>query len=127
MTTWLDPPPVNTSALKFLGLHPLVAQTLVRRGFNNPDAAIGFLNPLGLSALNATELPGMETAINRLTKAIRIREPICIWGDFDVDGQTSTTILVQTLRSLGAEVSYHIPIRARESHGVNLASQTDHK
>jgi single-stranded-DNA-specific exonuclease len=43
-----------------------------------------------------------------------------VWGDFDVDGQTSTTILFQTLKELGADVSFHIPIRERESHGVNL-------
>ncbi len=62
----------------------------------------------------------MASALDRLTFGIRKSEPICVWGDFDVDGQTSTTILVQTLRSLGAEVAYHIPIRAKESHGVNL-------
>ena len=120
MTTWLDPQPVNTSAFEILGLHPLVAQTLIRRGFTNPDAALGFLNPLRAPSYNATELPGLESALDRLITAIRIREPICVWGDFDVDGQTSTTILVQTLRSLGAAVTYHIPIRAKESHGVNL-------
>jgi single-stranded-DNA-specific exonuclease len=43
-----------------------------------------------------------------------------VWGDFDVDGQTSTTVLVSALKALGAQVSYHIPVRASESHGVNL-------
>ena len=62
----------------------------------------------------------MDQAIECLSTAIRNRDPICVWGDFDVDGQTSTTILVQTLRSAGANVIYHIPIRAKESHGVNL-------
>ncbi len=45
-----------------------------------------------------------------------------MWGDFDVDGQTSTTLLVQTLRALGANVSYYIPIRGKESHGVHIES-----
>src|SRR5450756_1251832 len=48
------------------------------------------------------------------------RQHICVWGDFDVDGQTSTTVLVQTLKVLGADVSYHIPVRQNESHGVNI-------
>ncbi len=43
-----------------------------------------------------------------------------MWGDFDVDGQTATTLLVSGLRGLGAKVIYHIPVRARESHGVGL-------
>ena len=47
---------------------------------------------------------------------------ICVWGDFDVDGQTSTALLVQTLRALGANVIYYIPIRGKESHGVHIES-----
>jgi single-stranded-DNA-specific exonuclease len=62
----------------------------------------------------------METAVERITSAIRNNEPICVWGDFDVDGQTSTALLVQTLKGLGADVNYHIPIRAVSSHGVHI-------
>jgi len=43
-----------------------------------------------------------------------------VWGDFDVDGQTSTAILIQTLRSLGADAAYHIPVRGPESHGIAI-------
>lgn len=62
----------------------------------------------------------MDAALERVSLAIRRRERICIWGDFDVDGQTATAILVETLRSLGADVTYYIPVRARESHGVHI-------
>ena len=120
MTNWSYPQPVDISALEVLGLHPLVAQSLVRRGFTNPDTARAFLDPLHSPSTNALELPGMEAALDRVATAIRDGEPICVWGDFDVDGQTSTAILIQTLRILGSKVAYHIPIRARESHGVNL-------
>jgi single-stranded-DNA-specific exonuclease len=119
MTRWLDPQPVDTSALENLGLHPLVAQTLIRHGYSSPDDARAFLDPLHSPSTPASELPGMDRALDRLTTAIRAGEAICVWGDFDVDGQTSTTILVQTLHSIGAKVTYHIPIRARENHGVN--------
>ena len=62
----------------------------------------------------------MARAVNRLWRAIRGGEPICVWGDFDVDGQTATALLVGTLRDLGAHVSYHVPVRETASHGVDL-------
>jgi len=66
------------------------------------------------------QLPDLEVAVDRLERAIRQRESSWVWGDFDVDGQTSTALLVQTLRLLGVDPGYHIPVRARESHGVNI-------
>ncbi|MCK7480947.1 MAG: hypothetical protein M0C28_29885 [Candidatus Moduliflexus flocculans] len=54
--------------------------------------------------------------------AIRNKDQICVWGDFDVDGQTSTALLVQTLGALGADVVYYIPVRGKESHGVHIES-----
>ena len=47
---------------------------------------------------------------------------VCVWGDFDVDGQTSTALLVQTLQALGANVTYYIPIRGKEGHGIHIES-----
>jgi single-stranded-DNA-specific exonuclease len=120
MTRWLDPPPVTVPAsFSDLGLPPLIAQTLVRRGFSDPAAARAFLHP---DALPSTPFPGIDTAVEIINLAMRKGEPICVWGDFDVDGQTSTTLLVQTLQSLGADVSYYIPIRGKESHGVHIES-----
>ncbi len=120
MTRWLDPPPVTVPAsFSDLGLPPLIAQTLVRRGFRDLASARAFLHP---DALPSTLFPGIETAVETINLAIRKREAICVWGDFDVDGQTSTTLLVQTLQTLGADVSYYIPIRGKESHGVHIES-----
>jgi single-stranded-DNA-specific exonuclease len=119
MTTWIEPPPFHGPVL-LPGLHPLVAQTLVRRGITTPEAARAFLDPDAGSSVPSTDLPGLSTAMDRIMRAIRSREPICVWGDFDVDGQTSTAILVQALQALGANVTYHIPVRAKESHGVNV-------
>jgi single-stranded-DNA-specific exonuclease len=120
MTHWLDPQPVDPSPIDELGLNTLVAETLIRRGFTNPVSARAFLDPLYTQTLPASILPGIDKALECITRVLRNREPICVWGDFDVDGQTATTILVQTLLSVGANVTYHIPIRAKESHGVNL-------
>jgi single-stranded-DNA-specific exonuclease len=102
------------------GLHPLVQQTLIRRGMTDAALARGFLDPDFYSPLPAEALPGLSAAADRVTESIRAGDPICIWGDFDVDGQTSTTVLVQTLGALGADVTWHIPVRAQESHGVNI-------
>lgn len=103
-----------------MGGHPLVAETLARRGILDPAAARAFLDPSAYTPSSPLDLPGMEKAIDRLARAIRDLEPVCVWGDFDVDGQTATALLVSTLRDFGSAVSYHIPVREQESHGVNL-------
>jgi single-stranded-DNA-specific exonuclease len=120
VTRWLAPHPVDIPAsFVNLNLPPLIAQTLVRRGISTPAEAQAFLHP---DALPSAPFPGIESAVERIILAIRSNEMICVWGDFDVDGQTSTTLLVQTLRALDAKVSYYIPIRGKESHGVHIES-----
>ncbi|MFN2110025.1 MAG: single-stranded-DNA-specific exonuclease RecJ, partial [Anaerolineae bacterium] len=59
---------------------------------------------------------------DRIESAICAGETICVWGDFDVDGQTATTVLVATLRDVGARVTHYIPVRATESHGIKVPS-----
>jgi len=103
-----------------VGGHPLVAKTLVRRGLTAVETARAFLDPDCYRPAPPTDLPNVTRAAERLEEAIRAEETICVWGDFDVDGQTATTLLVSTLADLGAVVRYHIPNRQRESHGVNL-------
>jgi single-stranded-DNA-specific exonuclease len=126
MPRWLDPPPVEIPAsFADLGLPPLIAQTLVRRGITTPEAARAFLDPHSQPIVSPFELPGMQSAVERIFLAIRREEQICVWGDFDVDGQTATALLVQTLGALGAEVTYHIPIRAVSSHGVHIPQLTE--
>ena len=118
MTRWLDPQPVEIPAsFSSLNLHPFVAQTLIRRGILTPDAARAFLYP---NALPFTSFPDVENAVSVIQATIQRNERICVWGDFDVDGQTSTALLVQTLRALGADVVYYIPIRGKESHGIHI-------
>jgi single-stranded-DNA-specific exonuclease len=125
---WIEPPPL-TIPPEFqiaVGGHPLLAETLLRRGIYDPGSGKGlpavqaFLNPDLYTPNPAADLPGMEETTSRLQRAILIGERIGVWGDFDVDGQTATTLLVETLQGLGADVIYHIPVRARESHGINL-------
>lgn len=119
---WIEPQPVHVPEPLRAAIdgHPLIAQTLARRGFADVKIARAFLDPEFYRPAPAADLPDAERAAERIERAIRQGEAICVWGDFDVDGQTSTTILVSTLRDLGGDVRYHIPHRQRESHGVNL-------
>ncbi len=120
MTRWLEPQAVNVPAsFSPLGLHPLVEQTLLRRGISSPEEIDAFLHP---DAIPSMPFPNIESATERVNLAIRKKETICVWGDFDVDGQTSTALLVQALRAIGADVIYYIPIRGKESHGVHVDS-----
>lgn len=120
MTRWLDPHPVEIPAsLQALGLPPLIAQTLLRRGIHSPVEAEAFLYP---EKNPPSKFPDIQKAVDLLNLAIGSKDKICVWGDFDVDGQTSTALLVQTLRTLGANVIYYVPIRGKESHGVHIES-----
>ena len=122
MREWIEPEDVKVpEALQaIVGGHRLVAETLARRGFAEVAAARAFLDPDYYKPAPPSDLPHMAEAVNRLEQAIRRGEAICVWGDFDVDGQTATTILLSTLKDLDAAVTYHIPNRQKESHGVNL-------
>jgi single-stranded-DNA-specific exonuclease len=122
MKEWTEPVEVEVPEgfADAIGGHPLVAGTLVRRGYGDLEAARAFLDPVRYQPAAPAELPNLTQAVERLWAAIRRGETICVWGDFDVDGQTATTLLVSTLKELGAVVRYYIPNRDRESHGVNL-------
>jgi single-stranded-DNA-specific exonuclease len=122
MRKWIEPEPIHVSEelRAAAGGHALVAEALARRGITAAEEARAFLDPDRYRPASAYELPGMQAAVERLAEAVQRGERICVWGDFDVDGQTATTLLVATLEELGAAVTYHIPIRESEGHGVNL-------
>lgn len=118
---WIEPVglPVPNEFREAIGGHPIVAETLVARGYGSVDAAAAFMQPGRYQPAPAQQLPGVVTAVDRLLQAKSRGTRICVWGDFDVDGQTSTALFVEILRSLDFRVDYHIPNRERESHGVN--------
>jgi single-stranded-DNA-specific exonuclease len=122
MKRWLDPPPVSVpdDLRRAVGGHPLVAERLARQGILTPDAAHRFLYPSAYKPASPDDLPDMDKAVSRLQYAIKHKQHILIWGDFDVDGQTATALLVSALRDLEAQVSYHIPNRFTEGHGIHL-------
>ena len=116
MPTWLDPLPITPSPdlQSTVGGHPLVAAILARRGITESGAALSFLDPDHYTPTPPDELPGVTQSAARLLEAVERGERILVWGDFDVDGQTSTALLVDALRGLGGQVDYYIPQRLSE-------------
>ncbi len=103
-----------------LGLTPLVARVLCARGVREPQEAIRFLQPsLKRDWTDPLEIPGMEEAARRVERAIIDEETIAVYGDFDVDGMTSTCLLTLGLRALGAHAHPYIPHRFGEGYGLS--------
>src|SRR5689334_21201898 len=116
---WQLPQPVfiPDDLRSFVGGHPRVAERLAGAGMTDIIAAKAFLDPSYYQPTSPFEFPDMAAAVERLDRALRQNEAILIWGDFDVDGQTATTLLFTALRSLRANVQYHMPLRDGEGHG----------
>ena len=119
---WREAAPATAPAslADFVGGHDLVAQYLARNGITTVAGARRFLSPEQYSPASPDELPDIDRAVDRLGRAIRDRERILVWGDFDADGQTSTALLYSALKRRGARVRYHVPNRFKEGHGVHL-------
>jgi single-stranded-DNA-specific exonuclease len=109
---------VPASLIANVGGHPLVAQTLARRGIDTPEAAQAFLDPAAYSPSDPLDFPDLVIAVYRLQQAIRCGDRIAVWGDFDADGQTSTALLLEVLKTLGADVVFRVPSR-HEGHGLH--------
>ena len=121
---WLEPETVipNIEIREAFQKTLLIAEHLTKKGISTNEQARRFLAPETSDQTSPFDFPDIEKAAERIRTAIKLKEKIGVWGDFDVDGQTSTAILVDGLQSLGADVVYHIPVRANESHGIQLES-----
>lgn len=115
----LDPQPAHVDRLvRELSLSPLLAHLLVQRGQTEPEQAWAFLNPRLEDLYDPYRMADMERAVERILEALRRRERILIYGDYDVDGITSTVVLKRALEMLGARVEFHIPERLEEGYGL---------
>jgi single-stranded-DNA-specific exonuclease len=121
---WIEPIPceVNEACLTACGGDIFLAQILLRRGYVRPDRIRAFLSPELYAPSPPEQLPDLVNASTLLKDITARRGKILVWGDFDVDGQTSTALLVDGLERLGADVSYFIPDRSAESHGIKVDS-----
>lgn len=121
-------PPVDAEAARQLAgqlnIAPLLAQVLLNRGLTDPQSCRDFLRPSLKSLHEPAGLPNLQTAAARIAQAIRDGQPIVIYGDYDVDGITATSILWHAIRVLGGQVSYYIPHRIEEGYGLNAEAVT---
>ena len=97
----------------------IIDRLLAVRGIKSKEEQEEFLNPLGLTLMHPNAFCDMPKAAERIVKAIDEKENILIYGDFDADGVTSTSVLMKTFSFLGANVDYYIPDRENEGHGLN--------
>ena len=102
-----------------LNIAPLVATLLVNRGINDLEKAKEFLFTEDQAFHDPFLLNDMKTSVERIQIAVEHQEPILIYGDYDADGVTSTTVLMSALKDIGANVQFYIPNRFTEGYGPN--------
>ncbi len=96
-----------------------IAGILLNRGIED---ITGFLSKSKKSIRHPNLLPDIDDAVNRILRAVQKKEKIIVYGDYDVDGMTSTAMMTDFLQSLGADVEYYIPDRVSEGYGLNSAA-----
>ncbi|MBI5969252.1 MAG: single-stranded-DNA-specific exonuclease RecJ [Deltaproteobacteria bacterium] len=107
-------------SLKELRISPLTAQILFNRGISSTDQARSFLYPALSDLPDPCTMKDMEKAVGRIFQAIRNRERITLFGDYDVDGTTAIALLFLFLQGAGALVDFYLPRRLEEGYGLNL-------
>ncbi len=119
---WSPAPPQPLLANKLaaeLKISPLLAQCLINRGHSEPAAIQRFLAPRLKNLADPFQLPNMNAAVERLLRARESGESLVIFGDYDVDGVTSTTVLLEVLRTLGWKLDSYLPHRMDEGYGLS--------
>ncbi|TPR25691.1 single-stranded-DNA-specific exonuclease RecJ [Apilactobacillus micheneri] len=102
-----------------LGISPLIISILFSRGYKNIDDIKSFLTPQIENLRDPYLMHDMQKACDRIKKAIENNEKITVYGDYDADGITSTSVMYETLVNLGANVTYFIPNRFKDGYGPN--------
>lgn len=105
-----------------LGLTPVTAGFLVQKGIDTVEKAEAFLHPDFSQFHDPAEFYQMDQAVSRIQEAVFSGETILVYGDYDVDGLTATTIMTEALVSLGADVVPYIPNRFTDGYGPNQAT-----
>lgn len=103
---------------RYKGMSPTLAQILYNRGLIEPQDAYEFLYVKDIRT-DPFSMKDMEKAVHRIRKAIQNDEKIAVYGDFDADGVTATTLMMEVLTALKADVRAYIPDRVDEGYGLN--------
>jgi single-stranded-DNA-specific exonuclease len=118
---WQVAPPIPPEAEQELSSYsPILRQILYHRGYKTHQSAQAYLEAHPPQGAEASMMMGVLPAVDRILSAVKNREPIAIYGDYDADGVTATALLTQALRSLGADVLGYIPNRFDEGYGLNF-------
>ncbi|MBR4261039.1 MAG: single-stranded-DNA-specific exonuclease RecJ, partial [Clostridia bacterium] len=104
------------------GLSRLLATIIVNKGLQTKEEIEVFLNPTRKDFHDPYLMPDMKIAVDRIVKAIENQEKVIIYGDYDVDGITSITVLKKFLADRGLQVDSYIPNRLDEGYGLNKAA-----
>ena len=104
-----------------LDLPTFVVQILINRGYDSTDKIQKFLNTDLANLTTPDHFHDLEKAVERIEEAIESNQKITVYGDYDADGVTSTSIIVEAIETLGVEVNYYIPSRFKDGYGPNLA------
>jgi len=114
-----EPHPEQSEAMAKAARLPLVlAELLVARGITDPAEAFAFLNPEVSLLHDPLLMQGMVAAVERLEGAIALRQPVLLYGDYDVDGTTAVVLLKTAIEMLGGIVRFHVPHRLLEGYGL---------
>jgi single-stranded-DNA-specific exonuclease len=114
-----EPHPEAAAALaKAARLPHVLAELLAARGVTQAAEAYAFLNPEPAHLHDPFLMLGMNEAVARLERAIALREPVLLYGDYDVDGTTAVVLLKTAIEMLGGTASFHVPHRLREGYGL---------
>ena len=117
--TFTESHPAEAAALAKAARLPLVlAELLTARGIVEPAEAFAFLNPEVAHLHDPLLMLGMTQAVTRLERAIAAREPVLLYGDYDVDGTTAVVLLKTAIEMLGGVARFHVPHRLREGYGL---------
>lgn len=122
---WVVAPPAPQSWLdECRDLHPVLAQILFNRGFENPADAQRFLYEKDLSE-DPYDMKDMAKAVARISQAIAAGESIAVYGDFDADGVTAAALMMQVLQALGGQADVYFPDREKDGYGLHTTALQD--
>lgn len=106
---------------EYFSLSEPTVQILLNRGYRTEESIQDFLFPSLDNLFDPFLFNDMDKATSRIIKAIQEREPFLVYGDYDVDGVSSVTLLIRNLIRLNADVYYYIPDRIKEGYGISQA------
>ncbi len=123
---WILRPVPSEEAVRDIGqqlnnLPGALSRALILRGIDTFDRARAFFRPVASALHDPFLMADMPAAADRVARAIREKERIVVYGDYDVDGTTATALLVSSLRSLGGDADFFVPNRFEHGYGLSRA------